>query len=98
MSELIGWNDVMGISAHLARGDGAEVDEYGSTVVVAIAFACVSPDRIAVRGVIFCPQPKIRFLLARLCGCSDEAFNSGTIEEGRASRYWVKEHFNLEDP
>jgi len=67
-------------------------------MVVAIAFACVSPDLIAVRGVVFCPQPKVRFLLPLLRASGNQSLDTFAVEEKGTGSNWIKEHFNFEDP
>jgi hypothetical protein len=67
-------------------------------VIVAVAFSCANPDRVSMRGVIFCPQMQTRFLLSRLRTQRQKALNRGAVVEVGACRHWIEEHFKPEGP
>src|SRR5687768_16972692 len=66
-------------------------------MVVAVAFAGISPDRIAMRGVVFLPKEKARFLARRLLALRDKALDRRAVEERGTGRDWIEEHFHLVD-
>jgi hypothetical protein len=67
-------------------------------MVVAVAFSCVSPDPVAVRGIVFCPESKSGLILSRLCATSEEPFYSDPIKKRRTGRHWVEQHFDCVTP
>src|SRR4051812_7548574 len=66
-------------------------------MVVAVAFSCVRANRVAVRGIVFCPQKQSRLLLSRLRACGHEPLDDSSVEEGRTGRDWVQKHFHFVD-
>ncbi|MDR6305322.1 hypothetical protein GGQ85_003044 [Nitrobacter vulgaris] len=49
-------------------------------MVVAVAFFGVSPNRVAMRGVVFLPETKARFLSRRLNALRDKPLDRRAIE------------------
>lgn len=66
-------------------------------MAVAVAFAGVSPDRIAMRAIVFCPQQNAGFLAERLTALRDKSLNRRTIKKRGTGRDWVVQHFNVVD-
>jgi hypothetical protein len=63
-------------------------------MIVAIAFASIRSQSVAMRGIIFCPQPWSRLLVSRLRAGGDEPLDSCAIEERRTGCHWVRKHFD----
>jgi hypothetical protein len=66
-------------------------------MIVAIAFASVRSQSTAMRGIVFCPQPWSRLLLARLRAGGDEPPDGRAVKERRSGSDWIKKHFDLAD-
>ena len=64
-------------------------------MVVAVAFFGVSPNRVAMRGVVFLPETKARFLSRRLNALRDKPLDRRAIEERGTGRDWMEEHFSV---
>ncbi|WP_157043820.1 hypothetical protein [Nitrobacter hamburgensis] len=66
-------------------------------MVVAVAFAGVSPYRVAMRGVVFLPKEKARFLARRLNALRDKPLDRWAVEKWGTGRDWIEKHFDLVD-
>ena len=62
---------------------------------VAVAFSGVSPNRVAMRGVVFLPKVKARFLARRLSALRDKPLDRRAIEKWGTGRDWIEKHFDL---
>ena len=66
-------------------------------MVVAVAFAGVSPDRVAMRGIVFLPQQKTRFLVPQLLALRDKVLDRWPFKKRGTGRDWIQQHFDLVD-
>ena len=89
---------IVSVRANLTRRNGAEVNQNGCAVSVAVAFSCVRAKSVSMRGVVVCPQPQTSLLLSGFGAGESEALEDGAVKERRAGRNWVKKHFDLVDP
>jgi len=67
-------------------------------VIVAVPFACVRPDSVSMRGVVFCPQIEPGFLLSRLGDGGKQTGDDAPAAKRKSSRNWIKKHFDRVDP
>ena len=66
-------------------------------MVVAVAFSCIRPQGVAVRGIVFCPKRKSGPLLSALHTCADRPLNRWSVKKWGTGRNWVEQHFNFVD-
>src|SRR5215207_3555372 len=66
-------------------------------MVVAVAFSCVSPERVSVRGIVVCPQRETRLLRGRLDAMRKKPLDRGAVEEWGTGRDWIEKHFHFVD-
>src|SRR5262245_4393915 len=69
-----------------------------SAVIVAVAFACVRPECVTIRGVVFCPEMESGLLLSDFRDGPKQALDDRAVKERGTGRQWVKKHFDLVDP
>src|SRR5690349_2685890 len=67
-------------------------------MVVAVAFSCIRPEGVSVRGIVFCPESQSGLLRSRLSTGENEPFYRRAFEKRGTGRDWVKEHFDFVDP
>ena len=64
-------------------------------MVVAVAFAGISPYRVAMRGVVFLPKERACFLARRLRALRDKPLDRRAVEKWGTGRDWIEKHFDL---